>query len=373
MIDAFTERARIAHALRVFQASEKRPGALLGFDGYIDKLVRPKRSQAQDDYFSTIREFAGFLGSAGAASSDIAVRRTFEKIGGNGTLLAESLADKGVPVVCIGAMGENELDAPYLALSKKAELYSICKCATSYAFEFDDGKLMFGDTDCFFDISWQRLCDRVGLEKLIGLFQSARLVGFANWSGLPLSTDLMNGILRDICPRLGEKENRSIFFDLADPSGKSAAQFKELFSCLERLRAHFTVAIGLNPKECLQVYRHFFGADEAAFDPAMAESLLYGLPVDELVVHTAGCAYAGLRRDKLKRVPGRYLEKPKISVGAGDNFNAGYCLGRLCGLAPEDCAALGNEAAAGFIEFGAPVSLPWLIEAFAAPGDFYTK
>lgn len=359
-------RLEIVRSLSMFRDMPDRPRALVGFDGYVDKLVRPRRSQALGDCFDTVREFAETILSMGGTSSDIAVSRIFEKIGGNGPLLADALADKGVLCACIGAMGEGSLPAPYLALAEKVTLYSVAECASSYVMEFNDGKVMLGDADSFLRIGWREIQDRLGKERLLELFAQSRLACFTNWSGLPRSTELLEGIIEDICPHMGDTAfAHTMFFDLADPTAKSPAQFQEFFSALERLCSGFERVVGLNPKECMQVHNHFYGKAADHFDPQMAEDLLRDFPADELVVHDAGCAYAGKTGGKLRKISGRFLERPMISVGAGDNFNSGYCLGKLCSLPPADCAALGNESAVLFMERAAPASLTQLIEAFA--------
>jgi sugar/nucleoside kinase (ribokinase family) len=44
---------------------------------------------------------------------------------------------------------------------------------------------------------------------------------------------------------------------------------------------------------------------------------------------------------------GPFCEKPRLTTGAGDNFNAGYVLGLLLGLEPEE-ALLTGMATSGF-------------------------
>ena len=364
MKEVLVDSSLITAVLQRFLANEARPRVLMGFDGYIDKLVRPRKGQQSDSCYGSVAEFASRLMDMGGTSSDIAVTRLFEKIGGNGPLLAEALAEKLVPCSCIGAMGYPNLSPLYRPLAQKADLYSVAECATSFALEFPDGKIMLGDTDSFLDIHWENIRKILGEETLLSLFQEARLLCFTNWSGLPMAQNLLEGILNDICPRLTKNPDRSIFFDLADPTAKTPEQFAGLFSALERLEPYYHRVIGLNPKECMQLWRQFYGKEAENFSPDMLADLLQDFPADEIVIHDAGCAYAGSRGEDPQRIAGRYLSNPAITVGAGDNFNSGYCLGKLCGLAPAGCAALGNEAAASFVELAKPMGFEELLKAF---------
>lgn len=344
--------AETAGKLKSYLGKEIRPGALIGFDGYVDKLVRLKRSQhGCEDFYPTITSFAEFVQSMGAMSADIALHRISEKIGGNGPLLADALARKTVPTVCIGAMGEPELDVNYQMLKKTVNLISVADVAHSLVMEFDDGKLMFGDTECFANLNWAMIRDKIGIERLRELFSDAALVGFANWSGLPCAGDLLHGILKEIGPSLiGTK--RHLFFDLADPSAKSEEQFQDLFQTMKALRAFFHVTLGLNPKECLQIYNRFFDCVQERFTPQMVFALTEQFPADEIVVHIAGEAIVGSAGDTPVSVEGIAVERPVISVGAGDNFNSGYCLGLLADMNPKQCAYLGNLAAYWFVSRG---------------------
>ena len=48
-------------------------------------------------------------------------------------------------------------------------------------------------------------------------------------------------------------------------------------------------------------------------------------------------------------VQGPFCAKPLKSTGAGDRFNAGYCLGLLAGSTSEDCLVLGSAVSGFFV------------------------
>ena len=47
-----------------------------------------------------------------------------------------------------------------------------------------------------------------------------------------------------------------------------------------------------------------------------------------------------------------FLENPLISTGAGDNFNAGFCIGQLIDLEAEQSLILANLLAACYMKNG---------------------
>ena len=64
-------------------------------------------------------------------------------------------------------------------------------------------------------------------------------------------------------------------------------------------------------------------------------------------------------------MPGPYTEKPLITTGAGDHFNAGFTTGQLLGLDPEGCLALGVSTSGHYVRTGESPSLAAL-ETFLA-------
>jgi len=343
------------------QSLLKEKQVLVGFDGYIDKLVHLKRNQNQPpEYFKTIGEFSGHIVSNSNQSCDIEVDCISEKLGGNGPLLAEALAAKGVQTTCIGAFGYPKLHKSFDSFAKRCKAISVEQPANTFAMEFSDGKLMFGDSDSLAHIDFAKICDRVGLNELEQLIDECNLFCFTNWSGLLYSNDLLEGISGKVCPKLSEKE-RMAFFDLADPSPKSAEEFQQFFDLLLKFKEHFWTIIGLNPKECLLVYNQFFQKEETCFAPNMLEELRLLFPADEIAFHGIDYAIAGTQSITMKTVQGEHVENPKVVTGGGDNFNSGYCTGKLMGLSPTLCACLGNFSSMLFVANGESPNLSHIL------------
>lgn len=331
---------------------------LVGFDGYIDKLVHLKKNQNQPaEYFRTIEEFTGRIASQSNQSCDIEVDCISVKPGGNGPLLADALAAKGVAVNCIGAFGYPEIQNHFEFFAQHFGIISVEQPADTYAMEFSDGKLMFGDSNPLSRIDFALLCDRVGKERLQGLVDKSDLFCFTNWSGLYHSNDILEGFLEHICPSLSAKK-RIVFFDLADPSPKTSKQFQDFFEILIKAKQYFWIVIGLNPNECRLIYNQFFHKQEALFFPEMLEELRLYFPADEIAFHGIDTAYAGTKNIPMQEVQSDRVKQPRIVTGGGDNFNSGYCSGKLLGLPPSLCACLGNLSSMIYVADGISPDLP---------------
>jgi len=63
----------------------------------------------------------------------------------------------------------------------------------------------------------------------------------------------------------------------------------------------------------------------------LARELRAKLPVSVIVIHPVSYALA-ISGDSVDVVKGPYISRPRITTGAGDHFNAGFCLGKLLGL-----------------------------------------
>lgn len=329
----------------------------VGFDGYIDKLVHLKKNQkSPPEYYTAISEFSEYIASHSNQSSDIEVDCISEGIGGNGVLLADALAAKGIDSYCLGAFGYPELHRGFEDFAGRVHAFSVEQPANTFAMEFADGKLMFGDSGSLARIDYSLICERTGRAELAERIDKSSLFCFTNWSGLLHSNDILAGILREICPWL-TPGNRMMFFDLADPSPKSPEQFREFFGLLEKYAEYFWIILGLNPKECLFVYNHFLQKDEKQFRIDMLEELRFRLPVHEITVHGIDFASTGTRFAAQETVNGERVQNPRVVTGGGDNFNSGYCAGKLMNLPPPLCACLGNLSSMLYVSDGIPPSL----------------
>ena len=61
-------------------------------------------------------------------------------------------------------------------------------------------------------------------------------------------------------------------------------------------------------------------------------------------------------------VDGPFTDTPKISTGAGDHFNAGFCLANILGLSDEEAVAAAVGTSGYYVRNAASPSLADLIQ-----------
>ena len=80
--------------------------------------------------------------------------------------------------------------------------------------------------------------------------------------------------------------------------------------------------------------------------PKRRSRLAACLRIGTLVIHPVASALA-VSAGKVSVVQGPWTPQPKVTTGAGDHFNSGFCLGKLLGL-DNDMSLLAGVAASGF-------------------------
>ncbi|MEM6750876.1 MAG: carbohydrate kinase family protein, partial [Planctomycetota bacterium] len=338
-----------AQALR--DAADLPPApVLVGFDGFIDAIAEVVDVRYDEDHhkpMDTIATFGGRVAAAAGKSSNFELVVKTRKIGGNGPIMALALAKAGLGVTYVGNLGVPAPDPVFEPLQDLAHaVYSVAPAGATDALEFEDGKLMLGKHSMLGEITAERIRQTVGDEVYDHAGAHARLIAMVNWTMLPH----MNAIWEDLRDKvLPQSEHRPwVFIDLADPAKRTADDLKTALELAGTLQARANVAMGFNLSESVQAAGalgvEIDGDAEAAIETT-ARALRERLGVSAVVVHPRSSAAAAIKGDDGEvasaRFAGPWVGKPKLSTGAGDNFNAGFSHGLVLGLDVAQCLCLG--------------------------------
>lgn len=327
--------------------------ALIGFDGFVDEIVRlvDKRSTLKEySTIPTISQLAARIADAAGKSTNIEMAVQKMKLGGNGPIMANAVAAFGAPVTYIGNLGYPTLHPVFEELAQRAQVISIANPGHTDALEFDDGKLLLGKLETLNEVTWENLVQRAGEEKLAKLFATAHLISLNNWTMLPYMSDIWKNIQQRICPHLpASTKEHFIFFDLADPEKRLAADIRTALELIAKFQNYFKVILGTNEKESFEI-AEVLGIKQPDNQKdsmqRMAEELRAQLGIFNVVIHPVQYAVAA-SASEVQLIEGPYDPKPLISTGAGDHFNAGFCLGHLLGFDLER-SLLTGVATSGF-------------------------
>ena len=317
---------------------------VIGLDGFVDSIIRVVDKRESKDEFTVVPTIAAFAERARRAagkSTNIELWVERVKLGGNGPIMANALAIFGARVTYIGNVGYPHLHAAFEEFGKRATIYSVAEPATTDALEFNDGKLMLGKRRPLHEICWDTLVERVGCEQLLRLFTDSQLIALQNWTMLPFMNEIWQHVLDDAAPQL--KTRPTFFFDLADPESRDATDIREAVELIAKFQKHYETYLGLNEKESFAVggVLGYHGAIEGdAAIRGVAAFIHEKLNISGVVVHPREYAVAASSAGVVK-VSGPFVEQPLISTGAGDHFNAGFCLGKVIGADNETALQIG--------------------------------
>lgn len=339
--------------------------AFVGFDGFIDLILRPvasRRSMAPADFVPvrTMTEFAQRVGAAAGKSTNIETVLSEARFGGNGPLFAGALANLGLSTTYAGAVGttpepHSPLDPTFRPFAERcARVVTLGPPSTTSCYEFDDGKLMLNDRSNVQAVTWAGVKSAFGQESLIATLGACRLIGLVNWSLLGGMQGILEGLTGETFPNLPAPAGggaRRVFVDLADPTPRS---HDDIRACLAVLTAMnrvpgVAVTLGMNLMES-EVVAAVVGADApyrattarpAEVVTAVARTLREKLALDCVVIHPREGA-AAATPSWWGWWDGPLCEHPKLSTGAGDHFNAGFSLAQTLGLPLDQCLAVGT-------------------------------
>jgi hypothetical protein len=344
---------------------------LVGFDGFIDEIVHPVDKRLSIDQFTridTITAFAKRIDRASGLSTNIELVPIQKKIGGNGPIMTNALAQHHPKITYIGTLGFPHIDPIFKEMGTQADLITIADCGHTDAYEFLDGKLLFGKMDGMNDVTYSRLIDRIGKKRLIQLLDQADLFVSVNWSMLPYMSGLWENFQEKILPHLTKRSQRPIMFvDLADPEKRDPDAIRQALGLLRGFQSHFFVVLGLNKKEAYDIGRVLHLFDEARL-MTMAVSLKditcalnQALALDGIVVHPVDSS-ATVISGTYQEAKGPFCANPKLTTGAGDNFNAGFVLGLLLGLDPLNALQIGMATSGYYVRHAASPTTMELVQ-----------
>jgi hypothetical protein len=358
-------RAGCAAALEQAATSVPSLSAFVGLDGFVDEIVQlvDKRHDAERfDRLSTITAFAERVALAAGKSTNIEPVTQQVKLGGNGPIMANALASLGLKVTYLGALGWPDIHPVFRPLADRAEEFSIGEPGRTLALEFADGKVMLTNTSVLSEITWPNIQERFGRAKFFQHFGTASLVAFVNWTMIPHMSDVWESLQKELCPDLCEPR-RKLFIDLADPQKRRKEDIRRALELVTGFQRCFDVTLGLNEKEAWEVAATLDLPARKHTRENLASTALAiwdRVRVSELVVHPVRYALTA-SEGHVTEVEGPACEHPKITTGAGDHFNAGFCLGQLLGLDDAQSLLCGVSTSGFYVRNAASPSITDLV------------
>lgn len=318
----------------------------VGFDGYVDNILRVRRSA--DSFFSTMTEFGQYIQSRSHRSGSLELHKTVEKIGGNMPIFALALARLQVDVSCVGALGYPEISPVFHPLTELCSIKSVSDPGYCDALEFDDGKLMLALNEDIESLNYPLLLERAGREYLMEVFRGSDMIVMLNWSELKGSLSIWNGLNRDFFGKLSDRK-RDLFIDLSDCSGRTAEDIAEAVRLIREFSEYFHVSLSLNRNEAERIAQVCGISWETLEEAVMG--LYDHLGCTRVILHLVDRCCCAFEKELLMQRT-RFIRHPVLSTGGGDNFNAGFAYGILRGLSCDDCIRLANSVSSFYVANG---------------------
>jgi sugar/nucleoside kinase (ribokinase family) len=366
-------RLDLAAALRHRAADIPHFNVVAGFDGFVDELIHIVEERQSLDSFRvvpSISRFAELIGTAAGKSSLREMVVLAVEAGGCAVNLGDGIATLGVKLDYFGTLGEplHPAFAPFAAKCHSCHSFGVDPGHT-LAFEFQDGKTMLSSMRQLADFTPARLLEKTADGAFAAALGRADLIALTNWTLYPHMTACWKTLQTDFLPAL--RQRPWLFLDLVDPRSRSRNDMQDMLAVLPGFERHTRCILGGNLNEA-NVLGELLGlstvAEEGPEVAPLCAALREKLGISEVAIHcVAGAAVAS--DDGVVWVEGPYTDTPKKSTGAGDRYNAGYCLGRLLDLPPAQRCLLGAASSGFFVRnarSGIPAEICGLLETWAA-------
>ena len=336
------------------------PLVFAGFDGCVDEIVHVVDIRYDAFHYDRIRTLSDYgekISAAAGLSLNVEIESIAKKAGGNGPLFVLGLKKIGADIIYVGCTGETAVDPVFSELAAGSEIIGILDPGQTDAMEFEDGKIIRSKLTPHNRLTWEAIMDKISVEDFAAFMDRADLISFNNWTMLLHMSDIWKHILDDVVPVMKcRPEEKTLFFDLADPEKRSVEHITEALEFIRRFQnTGFDTVLGLNLKEACEILGLIRNASWADFKSMPTEEI--AAPIAEymgiscLVVHPvthAVCVEDGL----CTVVEGPYCPNPVLTTGAGDAFNAGFAYGYINRYGPEDSLLLGVSSSGFYVRNG---------------------
>lgn len=348
----------IAKSQSIHQKPDSAPKCLIGFDGFTDEIIDVVDKRERADRYTPLTQIAQLgqrlLDAAGQSCNlELVVKQ--KKIGGNAPIMTRALLEGGHRITFVGNIGlPAEIEPIFQEMANRCEaVYTLGPSAHTDALEFHDGKIIMGKLDALKALDYASIMSHMGKETFTHCLDSSDLFVCANWTMLPMMTELWEKLPAEIIPGIHKKQ-RMLFVDLADPAKRTDADLKRALKALKHLKETFTVILGLNSAEAHRISTLFNispARENIVETQKLAEALQKQIGIQQVVIHATRFAVVAAE-DSSVGVEGPYCSKPLITTGAGDHFNAGYCNALLYGLTLKEALLCGVSTSGYYVRTG---------------------
>ena len=297
----------------------------LGIDGFVDEVwevVCVRKSPTEYVLYDKMKDFAKSVydtGEGGYANEIIRKRRSH---GGFTAHTGEAVDRLGINLTLVGMFGKDEVDPVYRVFSEACKVYTVGPTGLCPTLEFKDGKILLPYSEEIVNVDWAQLTSALPPQQMDNAYGSADIVGLAYWSLLNNFNDLVVKLCENAV-----KPGARMFFDFADIRKRNKQALMDSLKILAELNGKNPMILSLNEHEAGILFSYM----ERSFDwrkPETAdrdiEYIRKQAGLDELIIHTPYFAVAATAAEGTAVVLQRYCDNPKITTGAGDNFNGGY-------------------------------------------------
>ena len=353
-MEASQKQTLLSLADKLKHLKPERIKALIGFDGFVDEIVYvvDKRTDIESYVrLGSMAEFAKRIEKSAGLSTNIEMVTVKQKLGGNGPIFANALIKLDYDIIYAGAIGIPDIHPVFQDMMSSSKMIALANPGRTDAIEFLDGKIISSKLETLKDINWNNLIEKIGVDRLIGFLDECNLVGFENWTMIHHMSEIWEHMLSEVLPRLKKRDVKpTIFFDLADPEKRKKIDILRALELIGRFSEYYYTVLGLNKKEASEISEvlGMSGCNQTL--EALARFIFSKISVDMLVIHPVKEACV-ITKDGYCFAEGPYCKHPKITTGAGDNFNAGFVFGVLAGLDMEEMLMLGMAMSGYYVRY----------------------